>query len=108
MEEQNFYPISELPLFEQLVSKLEDIVKDSYPLFLKVSKNPSIIPDAEIERSISKFHQNQYIVDMSRNQYNKWRADGITEEQEKQLLSLESRENAALKKNTEILGFLNT
>jgi len=107
MEEQNFYPISELPLFEQLVSKLEDVVKDSYPLFLKVSKNPSVIPDDEIERSISKFQQNQYIVDMSRNQYNKWRSDGITEEQENQLLSLESRENAALKKNTEILGFLN-
>ncbi len=107
MDEQNFYPISSLHLFEQLVSKLEETVNDSYPLFQRVANDPSILPVDEVLRAISVFNENPQMVELSRNQYKKWRADGVTEEQEKQISSFEDREEIALAKNTEILGFLN-
>jgi hypothetical protein len=107
VEQQHFYPISEIPLFEQIVKGLEITVEDNYPLFKEVSKNPSILPIDEVISAISMFNEHPQMVELSGNQYKYWRDSGVSPEQEKKIVDLENREKVVLVINSEILGFLN-
>ncbi len=107
MEQQHFYPISEIHLFEQIVEGLEATVEENYPLYERVSQNPNILPIDVVLRAISMFNEHPQIVEMNGNQYKYWRDNGVTAEQENAITLLEKREKIGLKKNTEILGFLN-
>ncbi len=87
--------------------KFESVVEAHYPFYKEVSENPSLLSIMEVLESIRVFNEHINILEKTANQYKYWRDNGVTVEEEKAIIALENREQVALKKNSEILGFLN-
>ena len=104
--EQNWYPISKLPLFRSMIDGYSADTEESYNTFFEGRKNPHVLDDATIDRALKVYNEQLEYIDCHDRQISRWCKQRLSESQSKAVDKL-SQDNKGLrkitKKNLELL-----
>jgi hypothetical protein len=89
-EEQRWYPIDKLPMFESMVTEGLDYTLEQYALFAEAREKPHVLDDATIDRGVRVFQDQIEETTWHDQQIARWRKQGLTERQRAQVDKLEA------------------
>ncbi|MCB2357262.1 hypothetical protein [Clostridium estertheticum] len=71
-QQQNWYPISMLPMMSTMISGQLKEAKDQYKNLLKAQSKPYVLNDEIVERVIKVFSEQLDFICLYENQISKW------------------------------------
>ena len=105
-EEQRWYPIDKLPMFESMVSEGIDYTLEQDALFLEAKGKPHVLDDSIIDRGERVFQDQIEDTTWYDRQIARWRKQGLTEQQRTQVDKFEASANRYREASKRVLVLL--
>ena len=105
-DEQRWYPIDKLPMFESMVSEGIDYTLEQHALFLEAKGKPHVLNDSIIDRGVRVFQDQIEETTWHDRQIARWRKQGLTEQQKAQVDKFEASTNRYRDASKSVLALL--
>ena len=89
--DQNFYPLSQLPMFCQLVDEQLEHEHEQLASLQQAESRPYVLDDATVNRSIKLYSEAPEINECYRRQLSRWKKGEVTIDQLQELERLEQQ-----------------
>lgn len=89
-QEQTFYPIDKLPMFESMISESIAYTKEQQDLYLQAISKPQVLDDSIIDRGVKVFKDQIEETTWNDRQIARWRTQVLTDSQRKRVNDYET------------------
>ena len=101
--EQNFYPLSHLPLFRQLIDEQLEYEHEQLESLQQAESRPYILDDATVNRVIKLYSEAPEIIECYHRQLSQWKESQVTKPQLQEIKGLEGQVEQLSHCQTQIL-----
>lgn len=106
MPQQQFYPISQLPLFKKMIDDMLEMTQEQHRTFSAVLAKPHVLDDETVARAREAFREQLEFVGLHENQLQRWQQQTLTPAQRQEVDRLAAQLPIARQLTQEILAML--
>ncbi|MCO5187087.1 MAG: hypothetical protein M9928_11105 [Anaerolineae bacterium] len=106
MPQQQFHPISMLPMFSEMIDGMLEMTQGQHRMFSSALAKPHVLDDETVDQARDAFEEQLEFVGLYENQVGYWRRQDITPAQRQEMDRLAAQLPLARQLTQEILAML--